>query len=93
MSSHLSKDLRKKYKKRAVRVRNGDTVKILRGTFKGKTGKIERIDTKKCNVYVAGIEYSKKDGSKALRPVHPSKILIIELTEAEKRFQITQPTK
>ena len=40
MGSHLSKELRKKYGTRSVRIRKGDEVKIMIGKFKGKTGKI-----------------------------------------------------
>lgn len=85
VGSHLSPDLRKKHNKRSIRVRTGDKVKILRGQFKGKTGKIERIDTKKCKAFITGIETIKKDGSKALYPVHSSNLLIIELNLSDKK--------
>ncbi|RLE46916.1 50S ribosomal protein L24 [Candidatus Woesearchaeota archaeon] len=84
MGSHLSKELRVKYKSRALRVRKGDKVKILRGQFKGKTGSVERIDTKKQSVFVTGIEILKKDGSKTLYPLHYSNLLIIELNVSDK---------
>ena len=44
--AHLVKDLRLKYGKRNARVRVGDKVRVLRGTFKGREGKVERVDTK-----------------------------------------------
>ena len=40
MSCHVSKDLKTKYEIRAIPVRKGDTVKIMRGTFKGREGKV-----------------------------------------------------
>ena len=38
LSANLSKELRKKYG-RSLQIRKGDSVKVMRGKFKGKTGK------------------------------------------------------
>lgn len=81
---HLSKDLRKKYNKRAVNLRKGDTVKITRGQFKNKTGKIDEVSVKKTSVYVNGIEIVKRDGTKARYPIHPSNLMITELNMDDK---------
>jgi large subunit ribosomal protein L24 len=83
--SHLSSDLRKKHGKRSMRVRKGDKVKVLVGTFKGKTGKVERIDTRKQRVFVTGIELLKKDGSKTMYPIKPSNLMIQELDLSDKK--------
>jgi len=84
-SAHLSKELKKKYGKRSVEVRKEDKVKIMRGQFKGKSGKIERVDIKKSKVYITGIEVIKKDGTKILYPIHPSNLLIEELNLTDKK--------
>ncbi len=85
LGSHLSKQLREKYKKRSIVIRKGDSIKVLKGQFKGKTGKIERVDIKKCKVYITGIEVAKKDGTKALYPIHPSNLVINELNLDDKK--------
>ena len=85
IKSHLSKELRKKYSSRSVRVRKGDKVKIMIGDFKGKTGIIEKIDIKKLKIYVQGIEITKKDGGKVLLPLNPSNLLVQELNLLDKR--------
>ncbi|MFA5142407.1 MAG: 50S ribosomal protein L24 [Candidatus Woesearchaeota archaeon] len=85
MSSHLSKDLSEKYGMRNIEVRKDDKVKIVRGQFKGKTGKISRADVKHTKIYVEGIELFKKDGSKSQFPIHPSKVIITELALGDKR--------
>ncbi|MBW2973264.1 50S ribosomal protein L24 [Candidatus Woesearchaeota archaeon] len=85
LSSHLSADLRKKHGKRSMRIRNGDKVKVMIGNFKGKTGKVERVDTKKQRIYITGIELLKKDGSKTLYPIKASNIMIQELDLSDKR--------
>ena len=87
LSAHLSKDLRTKQKKRSVMLRSGDKVTVLRGQFRKKSGKVERVDTKHSKVYITGIESIKKDGSKAAYPLHPSNLLITEFeTGDRKRF-------
>jgi len=82
--AHLDKELRKKHKRRSAGVKKGDKVKILRGTFKGKTGKIDRIDIKKGRIYITGIEIVKKDGTKVAYPVRTSNVLLIELKMDDK---------
>ena len=84
LGSHLSKELRLKLKRRSLRVRKGDKVKIMRGQHKGKSGTVERVNTKRAKVYINGIEFTKKDGSKALYPINPSQLLIQDL-QADKR--------
>ena len=43
LSGTLSKDLRKKYGKRSVRMVEGDSAKIVRGEFAGVDGKVTKI--------------------------------------------------
>lgn len=85
LAATLSKDLRKKYGFRSIGVRKGDKVKIMRGQFKKKTGKIIRADLKKTKVYVEGIEHLKRDGTKAACPLHPSNLMIMDLNLEDKR--------
>ena len=84
VGAHLSKELHKKYGKRSMNVRKGDSVKIMRGQFKNKTGKIEEVGLKKIRAYVSGIEFVKKDGTKSRYPIHPSNLMITELNLDDK---------
>jgi len=85
MRAPLSKDLRKKYEKRSIRIRKEDKVKILRGKFKGKEGKIESVNMTDQKITVEKIENYKKEGSKTSVPIHPSNIIIIELNDDDKK--------
>lgn len=87
INAHLSKELRSKYNKRSIGLKRGDKVKIMRGQFKGKTGKVERIDIERLCAYITGIEVIKKDGTKTLFPLNPSNLLISELTIDDKKRQ------
>ncbi len=92
--AHLSKELRKKHNKRSVGLRRGDSVKILRGQFKGKTGKVDKIDLKKSKAIIIGVEMVKKDGSKVAYPITISNLIITELNlEDKKRKKIFERKK
>ncbi len=85
MGANLSKELRKKYKKRNIPVRKGDEVKILRGKFKKKTGKISLVNLKKQKVAIEGIQNKKKDGTKINVYFDASNLQIKSLNEDDKK--------
>lgn len=87
-SANLSKDLRKSHKRRSIPLRKGDVIKIMRGKFKGKQGKITKINLKNLKIMVDGIQTKKQDGSKVDVKLQPSNLQIIELnTEDKKRLK------
>jgi len=88
LSMNLSKELRKKYKKRNLPARKNDVVLIMRGKFKGKKGKILSVNLKKLKVIVEGIQVKKQDGSKVNVALIPSKLQIIELNLEDKKRNI-----
>ncbi len=85
VSAHLSKELREKFKKRSLPVRKGDEVKVLRGEFKGRTGKVVEVDLKKLKVYVDGITRKKSTGEEVKVPLHPSNLMIINADMSDKK--------
>ena len=50
----LSKDLRKKYSRRSVRIMVEDAVKVIRGEYKGITGKVSKISTDNKSIAIEG---------------------------------------
>ncbi len=85
LCSNLSKELRTKYEKRNLPLRKGDTVKIMKGNFKKRTGKITEIYLKNSKVVIEGIQIKKQDGSKANIKMHPSNLQIIELNIEDRK--------
>lgn len=85
VSANLSKELRAKHKVRSLPLRKGDTVKVMRGKFKGKKGKITEVMLKLSKVKVEGIQIKKMDGSKSDVKMQPSKMQIQELNMDDKR--------
>jgi len=88
MSANLSKELRKKHARRTFPLKKGDQVKIMRGEFKGKIGKIDLINLKKLRATIEGINRIKKDGTKIGVFFSPSNLQIKELNlEDRKRIK------
>ena len=85
LNASLSKELRKKYGKRSMPLRKDDTVRIMRGKFKGKQGKITGIKSKNFRIEVEGIQIKKQDGSKVNIKLQPSNLQIIELNLQDSR--------
>jgi len=84
MCSHLSKDLQQKYHRRSVRVTEGDTVKVLRGEFKGVSGKITRVSTLRNGIAVEGIKKEKLKGGNLDVFIHTSNVLVTDLNTEDK---------
>jgi len=84
LGSALSKELHKKYGKRSVRVIEGDSVKILRGEFKGVEGKISKVSTQKSSVAVEGVKKEKTKGDKFDVYIHTSNLVVTSLNTDDK---------
>lgn len=87
----LSEELRKEYGVKRLRVRTGDTVLIVRGSFKGHEGKVVKALVKKGRIFVEGATRVRSDGREVYAPIHPSKVVVTKLDLSdEKRRQILQ---
>ena len=75
MSSHLNKELKTKYDVRAIPLRKGDTVRVMRGTYKGREGKVLTVYRKKWCVHIEKVTKEKTNGTafflNSLRSVDP----------------------
>ncbi len=83
-SSMLEKSLRKQYGKRSMPVRKGDEIKVMRGEFRGRKGKVMRVDRKKLKVYVEEIKVKKANQQEVNAPIDPSNVAIIKLNADDK---------
>jgi len=84
LGSQLSEDLRKKYGKKSVRVIKGDSIKIVRGEFKGVDGKVSKVLTEKNSVSVEGVKKEKTKGEKFDVYIHTSNLLVTDLNTDDK---------
>ena len=80
----LSDELKKKYGVKRLPVRKGDTVRIVRGKFRGHEGTVAKVDLKRVRIYVDGATIENSRGEKRFYPIHPSKVIIVKLGEVDK---------
>lgn len=85
MAVHLSKELRDKHSLRALPVRVGDTVKVVRGDYKGKSGNVNQVDVKRSKVFIQGLMRKKADGKEAFLAFMPSNLVITTLDVKDKK--------
>ncbi len=85
LSATLSKELKKKYGCRNLEVRKGDTVKIMRGKFTKKQGKVLQTSLIKEKIIIDGIQATKRDGTKVGVWFDTSNVMIILLDLDDQR--------
>jgi large subunit ribosomal protein L24 len=94
MTAPLSDELVEKYGFKRLPVRKGDKVRIMRGEFTGVEGKVTRVDLRKMRIYVEGVTRQRMDGTPVFVPIHPSKVMIIELDLSDqKRKELIEKKK
>ena len=79
VSSPLSKELKKKYSKKSIRIVEGDNVKIVRGEFKGVDGKVSKISVQKSSLVIEGVKKEKTKGDKFDVYIHSSNVIVTSL--------------
>ena len=75
----LDKPLLKTTTKKRMTVRKGDTIKILRGKYKGKSGKVDKVSYTKAKIYVKDIKQTNSRGQDKLIPFNASNVIIVDL--------------
>ncbi|KAG2588433.1 60S ribosomal protein L26-1-like [Panicum virgatum] len=79
MSAALSAELRHKYNVRSIPIRKDDEVQVVRGTFKGREGKVVQVYRRRWVIHVERITREKVNGSTVNVGIHPSKVVVTKL--------------
>lgn len=80
----LEDSLRDQYGRKGVRVIKGDSVRVVRGEYKGIEGKIEKVDTQHATFHIEGIQREKIRGGQVKIPIHSSNVIVIALNLEDK---------
>ena len=83
LGTTLSKELRKKYGKRNVRIVEGDAVKVIRGEYKDVDGKVASVSVEQNSVAIEGIKKEKGQGDKFDVLIHTSNVMITSLNTSD----------
>ncbi|KAH8803757.1 putative 60S ribosomal protein L26-2 [Hyaloscypha sp. PMI_1271] len=93
MSAPLSKELREKYNVRSIPIRKDDEVLVVRGSNKGREGKITSVYRLKYIVHIERVVKEKSNGQSVPIGVHPSKVVITKLKLDKDRESILERIK
>jgi len=85
MSAHLSPELRERYGRRSFPIRVGDKVRVMRGDHREMVGEVIGVDRKRYRIFIKGLVRKRADGTEIPIPIHPSKVMIVELALKDKR--------
>lgn len=86
ISANLSDNLRKDYGRKSVGIVKGDSVKIMRGEYKGVEGKVEKINAHMGRLSIEGVQREKIKGGQVKVQIHASNVQITSLhLDDEKR--------
>jgi len=80
----ISKDLRKKYSRRNIRIMTNDIVRVMRGEYKGLTGKVTKISIESSGVAIEGNKKEKLKGEKIDVYIHSTNMIITSLNTDDK---------
>src|ERR671917_1581752 len=75
----LEDSLRRQYGRKNIRVIRGDSIRVMRGEYKGVEGKVEKVNTEHATLHIEGIQREKIRGGQVKVPIHSSNVMVISL--------------
>lgn len=83
---HISKELSTKLgtKRRSIEVRKGDTVKVMAGDHKGKSGKVVDVNLRTGKIRVDGVNRKNSKNKDLQIPLFASSVYLVDLDLTDK---------
>lgn len=84
--AHIAKELAAKLgaKKRNIGVRRGDTVRVMSGKSRGKSGKVSAVDLRRAVLFIEGISRKNAKGKELQVPISVSNVYITDMDMGDK---------
>jgi large subunit ribosomal protein L24 len=79
MAVPLSRELRRRYGRRQLPVRKGDTVRILSGSYVGREERVAKIDLRGYSVTLDNVTGKTADAKLKPLPIRPSHLVLTKL--------------
>merc|ERR1712196_601973 len=79
MSAHLNKEQSQKYHVKSMPIRKDDEVIVVRGSNRGREGKVIQVYRKKYVIHIERVTREKSNGSTVNVGIHPSNVMITKL--------------
>lgn len=83
MSVSLSRELRGRYRRRALPVRKGDTVRVISGSYKGREERVSDVDLRELRVTLDNVTIKKVDQKLKPLPIRPTHLILTRLNLAD----------
>ena len=87
MSCPLSKELREQHGIRSIPVRRGDHIKVARGFYKSKAGRVKHVSRQRWSIWAKSITHEIYNGKTVGIALHPSNCVITRLNLKRKDRQ------
>ena len=84
ISAHLAENLLLKYDRRSLPVVKGDTVKVMRGNFRGHEDKIAKVHVRDQTVEIEGVVITTAKGEKIAKPMRANTLLLTKLNVTDR---------
>lgn len=75
----LSRELRRKYGRRQLPVRKGDTVRVISGSYEGQEERVAKISSRNRSITLDNITTKKGDQKLKPLPIRPNHLLLTRL--------------
>ena len=83
MAVPLSKELRRRYGRRQLPVRKGDTVRILSGSYVGREERVAKVDLQRYSVTLDNVTGKTADAKLKPLPIRPNHLVLTKLNLAD----------
>jgi len=93
MSAALSKELRDKYNVRAIPIRKDDEILVVRGTHKGREGKVQSVYRLKNVIHVERLTRDKANGQSLPVGLAASNVVVTKLKLDKQREELLERVK
>ncbi len=94
MSVPLSKDLRARFHRRALPLRKGDTVRILKGSYEGREERVAKVDRRALAVTLDNVTSKTGESKQTPLPVRTGSLVLVHLNLADpwrrRRLNVTE---
>jgi large subunit ribosomal protein L24 len=76
--------IRKDFGRRSFSLRKGDEVTVIKGEYKGRSGKVSKVNRQRLCVFIDGIKMRKVSGQEIDVPIRPANLVITRLYDEDK---------
>ena len=90
MSAPLSKEMRETYGVKALPIRRGDEVRVVRGKYQDREGAVTAVKLSTMRIEVENVSTEKVTTQQVSVPIHPSNVVITKVKMDKHRNELIE---